>query len=328
MTARSIGSATIAFGLVSIPVKLYTTKGEDKTRKISLNMLHDPEACAAAKPLPDGVTTQPASRLKQQYVCTVCEQEVDSDHTVKGFEHAKGQYVVVPAADIEALELESTNRIEIETFVERGEVDPLYVEASYYLAPDKGAELAYDLFMRAMNDQGREGLARYAAKGREHIVLVRLHPSIALLVLHQLRYQHEVKSAADVPMGDGMDDASSRLSMEQGADLRALAARLVIERAGGFQPGIYEDKSHLRMKALIDAKIAGGQIVAASPPSAPATTLDLMSALRMSVKEQPAAPAPVAPKRTRAARASSAAAKKAKPAAKKRQAIRKVAARR
>lgn len=320
MTARSIGSAIIAFGLVTIPVKLYSTKSEDKARKISLNMLHDPDACAAAKPVPEGVLTPPASRLKQQHMCTVCEQAVDAEHTVKGYEHATGQYVIVTPGDIESLETESTNRIEIETYVERGEVDPLYVETSYYLAPDKGAELAYDLLREALYGQSREALARYAAKGKQHIVLVRLHPTQPILVLHQLRYQHEVRDAGEVPMVGDVGELSDAA--------RALAARLVLERAGGFEPSIYEDTSHLRMKKLIDTKIAGGEIVASSPPAAPATTLDLMTALRMSVRVQAEEPASVAqPKRTRAARASSAA-KKTKPAAKKRQAIRKIAARR
>lgn len=321
MTARSIGSATIAFGLVSIPVKLYSTKGEE--RKISFNMLHEPGACAAAKE-PDVVGSAPTARLQQQHVCTRCEEVVDKDHTVKGYEHAKGQYVILTAADLEALEPDSTNRIDVEMFVERGEVDPLYVETSYYLAPDKGAEAAYGLLREAMFQSEREAIARYAARGREHVVHLRVHPAQPIIVLHQLRYAHEVRGADEVPI-DAPDPAS---------DLLELGKAIVRENAGCFEPSLYIDASYERTKKLIEGKVETGQILATTPPAAPPTVIDLMAALRASIKETTPAPSvdTAAPARTRAARAISAAKKrttaKAKPktkaAAKRRQPIRKL----
>ena len=141
MPARSIGTATISFGLVSIPTKLYTTN--ESGNDIHFNMLHEADG----------------ARLKQQYICTKCNEVVDREHTVKGYEHAKGQYVIFSAEELKALDAVATQTIALEEFVPAASVDPLYVEKSYYLGPDKGGERAYKLIHDAMIDTGLVGIA-------------------------------------------------------------------------------------------------------------------------------------------------------------------------
>lgn len=287
MTARSTGSATITLGLLSIPVKLYSTAGEE--RSVSFNMLHDADS----------------ARLKQQYVCTQCNEVVDRDHTLKGYEHAKGQYVSFSPAELEAIDAVATQTIAIAEFVPDGEVDPIYVEKSYYLAADKGSERVVALLALALEKTRRVAIATYSARGRQHLVAVRQHPSyMHVLVLHQLRYEHEVRSAADVPGGDvGATDSKTL----------ALACALIEqEHCAVFDPGKYSDEVYERTVKLIEAKVAGGEITAA-PAAAPPTVIDLMTSLRASLKSPEAAAPAIATPRTRTARASSAAAKRTKP---------------
>src|SRR4051812_2014219 len=182
MPARSIGTATISFGLVSIPTKLYTTN--ESSGDIHFNMLHDADG----------------ARLKQQYICTKCNEIDDREHTVKGYEHAKGQYVVFTPDELKALDAVATQTVALEEFVPASAVDPLYVEKSYYLGPDKGGERAYKLLAEAMLETGLVGVASYSARGKQYIVCLR--PYQNGLIMHQLRYGNEVKDWTDVPMPD------------------------------------------------------------------------------------------------------------------------------
>src|ERR1044072_9959705 len=180
MPARSIGTATISFGLVSIPTKLYTTN--ETSGDIHFNMLHDAEG----------------ARLKQQYICTKCNEVVDREHTVKGYEHAKGQYVVFTPDELKALDAVATQTIALEEFVPASAVDPLYVEKSYYLGPDKGGERAYKLIRDAMLETGLVGIASYSARGKQYVVSLR--PFHEGLILHQLRYAREVNPLSEAPL--------------------------------------------------------------------------------------------------------------------------------
>ena len=182
MPARSISTATISFGLVSIPTKLYTTN--EAAGDIHFNMLHDTDG----------------ARLKQQYICTQCNEIVDRDHTVKGYEHAKGQYVVFSNEELKALDAVATGAIAIEEFVPAVAVDPVWVDKSYYLGPDKGGERAYRLLHDAMLDTGLVGVASYSARGKSYIVALR--PFQNGLIMHQLRYAEEVKPWTEVPLPD------------------------------------------------------------------------------------------------------------------------------
>jgi len=254
MPARSIGTATISFGLVSIPTKLYTTNetGSD----IHFNMLHDADG----------------ARLKQQYICTQCNEIVDRDHTVKGFEHAKGQYVVFSADELKALDAVATQAIAIEEFVPATAVDPLWVEKSYYLGPDKGGERAYKLIHDSMIETGLVGIASYAARGKQYIVSLR--PYNNGLIMHQLRYAEEVKPWAEVPLPDLPELKPAELGL----------AKQIIQQIAHetFAPEKYKDDVQARMRELIAKKVEGQEIT--MMPEAPTgKVIDLMEALKASL---------------------------------------------
>lgn len=272
MPARSIGTATISFGLVSIPTKLYTTN--ESAGDIHFNMLHDADG----------------GRLKQQYVCTKCNEIVDREHTVKGYEHAKGAYVVLSGEELKALDAVATQTIALEEFVPASTVDPLFVEKSYYLGPDKGGERAYKLIRDAMLDTGLVGIASYSARGKSYIVALR--PFHEGLILHQLRYAQEVKPWAEVPMPDLPELKPQELGL----------AKQIIQQIQHetWNPARYKDEVQERMMELINKKIEGQEIT--MQPEAPAgKVIDLMAALKASLgmakddERKPALPAEAAP---------------------------------
>jgi len=254
MPARSIGTATISFGLVSIPTKLYTTN--ETADDIHFNMLHDKDG----------------ARLKQQYICTCCGEVVDREHTVKGYEHAKGQYVVFTADELKALDAVATQTIALEEFVPASEIDPLLVEKSYYLGPDKGGDRAYALIRDTLFKTNLVGIASYSARGKQYIVALR--PYREGLILHQLRYAAEVKDWKEVPLPDLPESKETELAM---------ATMLVQQLAApAFTPGKYKDDVQERMRAMIEKKIEGQPIEA--PVATPAgTVIDLMAALKASL---------------------------------------------
>jgi len=254
MPARSIGTATISFGLVSIPTKLYTSN--ESGGDIHFNMLHDADG----------------GRLKQQYICTKCNEIVDREHTVKGYEHAKGQYVVLSADELKALDAVATQTIALEEFVPADKVDPLYVEKSYYLGPDKGGERAYKLIRDAMLETGLVGIASYSARGKQYIVAVR--PFHEGLIMHQLRYAQEVKPWSEVPMPDLPELKPQEIGL----------AKQIIQQIqhDTWNPEQYKDEVQARMMELINKKIEGQEITV--QPEAPAgKVIDLMAALKASL---------------------------------------------
>ena len=254
MPARSIGTATISFGLVSIPTKLYTTN--ESSGDIHFNMLHDADG----------------ARLKQQYICTKCNEVVDREHTVKGYEHAKGQYVILSGEELKALDAVATQTIALEEFVPASAVDPLFVEKSYYLGPDKGGERAYKLIHDAMLETGLVGIASYSARGKQYIVSLR--PYQSGLIIHQLRYADEVKPWAEVPIPDLPELKAAEIGL----------AKQIIQQIAHetFDPTKYKDEVSVRMMDLIQKKVEGQEITMA--PEAPAgKVIDLMEALKASL---------------------------------------------
>jgi DNA end-binding protein Ku len=254
MPARSIGTATISFGLVSIPTKLYTTN--ESGNDIHFNMLHEADG----------------ARLKQQYICTKCNEVVDREHTVKGYEHAKGQYVVLSADELKALDAVATQTIALEEFVPASAVDPLFVEKSYYLGPDKGGERAYKLIRDAMIETGLVGIASYSARGKQYIVCLR--PFHEGLIVHQLRYAAEVKPWSEVPMPDLPELKPQEIGL----------AKQIIQQIQHetWNPERYKDEVQERMMDLINKKVEGQEITVV--PEAPAgKVIDLMEALKASL---------------------------------------------
>lgn len=264
MSARAIGTVTVSFGLVSIPVKLYSANQTQSG--VSFNMLH--KSCG--------------SRLKQQYICSTENVVVGREDTAKGYEYAKGQYVVFSEDELKVLEEAPTETIEITEFVDAAKVDPVFFEKAYYLGPDKGGDKAYALLGAAMKATNRCALARYAARGKQYLVLLRPHEK--RLVMQQLRYADEVRPATEVPVPD----------VEVRDPELKLALQLIDQIASDqFKPEQYEDATKKRTLALIQKKVEGQQVVAPPPAAAPGQIIDLMEALKASLGGAPkAAPAP------------------------------------
>jgi DNA end-binding protein Ku len=256
MSARAIASSTISFGLVSIPVKLYST-GESGHR-ISFNLVH--EKCG--------------TRLKQQYWCTTCEEVVPREDMTKGYEFVKGQFVLFDDDELKAIEMPKKDAIEITEFVPADGVSPVFLDKPYYLGPDKGGARAYRLLSKALTESGRVAIAKYATRGREYLVMVRPHQEG--LVLDQLRYAEEVRTFDEVPI----DEAEVKE-----AEL-ALARQLIDQAASEtFDPARYEDEVRKRMLELIQAKVEGEEITVAPQEEPTTQIIDLMAALKASIQE-------------------------------------------
>jgi DNA end-binding protein Ku len=260
MPARAISSGTISFGLVSIPVKVYTATS---SRTVRFHMLHGEDH----------------GRLRQQYVCSTCGEVVERDETVRGYEYARGQYVVMSDEELKALESRSDRSIEIEEFVPIAQVDPIYFEKSNLLGPDKGGQKAYKLLTEAMEASGKVAVGRFATRGRHPLVLIR--PMGGGLVLHGLYYADEVRSFDDVEFGDPVDLKESE---------RTLAKQLIDQLTSKrFQPDRYEDDYRREVLTAIDRKVAGQDVIAAPAPVQREQIIDLVAALKKSLKEAPAA---------------------------------------
>jgi DNA end-binding protein Ku len=274
MAARSIGNGTLSFGMVSIPIRMYSA-GESSSA-VSFNMLHD--KCK--------------SRLKQQYICPKDNEIVARDHTVKGYEFAKDQYVTFTPEELKAMEEEAQKAIEITEFVPAAKVDPVYFDGAYYLGPDKGGEKAYKLINEAMKQTGRAALAKWAARGKQYLVLIR--PVGNGLVMQQLLYKDEVRSISEVPIEEAeLKDSELKL-----------AVQLVEQIANDeFKPENYEDEVRKRYHEAIQRKVEGQEVITAAEAPKSAQIIDLMEALKASLaaKNTAAAQAKGEPKAAKSA---------------------------
>jgi DNA end-binding protein Ku len=261
--ARAIAGATISFGLVSIPVKLYAAT--QASAAVSFHLLHKKDG----------------TRLKQQYICPRDNEIVTRDEMIKGYEFAKEQYVTFTPEELKALEEKATQSIDIAEFVPLAAIDPVYFDRPYYLSPEKGADKAYRLLAEAMRETGRAALARYAARGKQYLVLLRPTADARGLVLQQLLYADEVRPLAEVPLPDG----------EVREPELKLAKQLIdqISRET-FDPTPYHDDVRERIQADIERKVQGQDITEApEAPAEPARIIDLMAALKASLGKASAA---------------------------------------
>lgn len=256
MAARSIASLTISFGLVAIPVKLYSaTIGSARLR---FHLLH-------AK---DG------SRLKQQYVCVAEQEVVSRDEIVKGYEFAKDRYVMFTPEELKTLEEAGSHSVDVAEFVPLAAVDPVYFDTAYYLAPDQGGAKPFTLFVTALRESGRCAVGRWASHGRDHIVILR--PLGNALALHQLHFAPEVQSVDAL----GVESAKVR-------DAELKLARQLIEQqsADRFDPAAYPDEVKARVEEAIQRKVQGERVTVAEPrPASGGNVVDLMSALKASIE--------------------------------------------
>jgi DNA end-binding protein Ku len=255
MSARSIGTANISFGLVSVPVQIYSSS--ESKASVSFNMLH--KKCG--------------TRLKQQYICPRDNNEVvGRDETVKGYEFAKDQYVILSTEELKALEEKATSMIDVIEFVPLDKVDREYVEKVYYLGPDKGGDRAYRLLAAALKDTGKAALGQYSARGRQYLILLR--PLNGVIVMEQLHYADEIRPPTEVPIPDG-DVKPMELTL----------AKQLIEQTSNenFEPGKYKDTVRERVMEQIEKKVAGQEITTEAAADSGGKILDLMEALKQSL---------------------------------------------
>jgi len=259
MAARSLASLTLSFGLVNVPVKLYSAT--ESSSSVRFNLL--------AK---DG------SRLKQQYVSDKDGKVVERAEMVKGYEFEKDRFVLFTPDELKALDEAASHVIDIVAFVPEKSVDPIYYDKAYFLAPDKRGAKPYALLTEAMRESGRCALARWTSKGKQYVVQVRVAEDG--LVLQQLLYAEEVRSLKDL----GIEHADV-----SGAELK-LALQLIDQIAqDAYDPSQFKDDEKQRILSAIDQKIAGKQVVASAPAEAAtgAQVIDLMDALRASLGQRP-----------------------------------------
>jgi DNA end-binding protein Ku len=265
MAARSIGSLTVSFGLVAIPVKLYTAT--QSANAISFNLLHKKDG----------------SRLKQQYVCQKEGVVVERDDMVKGYEFAKDQYVLFSPEEIKALEEVGSHSVEISEFVPIESIDPVYYDKTYYLAPDKGAAKPYALLTEALKQAGRCGVGRWAARGKGYLVILR--PIGDVLAMQQLHFAADVRRASEVEVPKPEVKA---------AELKLAQQLIDAQTSETFDPDAYRDEVRARIETEIEKKVAGKEIsVTEAPPPGEGKVIDLMEALRASLQKSESARAQV-----------------------------------
>jgi len=260
--ASTIWKGHITFGLVSVPVKLSAAA---RPETVSFNQLHKADH----------------SRVKQVLYCQAEDKPVPRSELVKGYEYAKDRYVVIDDDDIKKIAPKTAKVMEILEFVKADEVDSVYLESSYYISPDEAGEKAYTLLLEAMRQTGHVGMAKITMHNREHIVVLR--PGKHGMLLHTMYYQDEVR---------GIDEFRADTSLVKDKEM-VMAKSLVEALSGTFEPQKYKDTYRETLRGMIDAKIAGQEVVAAPAAQELAPVIDIMEALKTSLSALKKPPASV-----------------------------------
>jgi DNA end-binding protein Ku len=253
---RAIWSGAISFGLVNIPVKLYSAVSRKTVRFHQLD-------------------SSDSQRIQQKRVNPKTGEEVPYDNLVKGYEVGPDRYVVITPEELDALAPEKTRTIEIEDFVDLSEIDPIYYDHPYYLVPDKGATKAYRLLLDAMKDAGKVAVARVVLRSKEHLVAIR--PRDDVMTMETMLFADEVvptDNLEEVP-ADGKAKTTKR-ELE-------MAKQLIDSLSGDFEPDKYHDEYRERVLDLIERKAQGEEVVLEAPPEEPQPVPDLMAALEASI---------------------------------------------
>lgn len=250
---RAMWKGAISFGLVSVPVGLYTST-EEKT--LRFNQLHDDDF----------------GRIKMQRVCSKCGEMVDFEHIVKGYEYEKDKYVVMTDEDFDAVPVESSRAIDIVQFVDMADIDPIYYKKSYYLVPEDSGLKAYTLLRRAMEEDGRVAIAKVAFREKEHLAALRFKDNV--FVLETMFWPDEIR-AADFEILD---------KKVQVRDQEVQMAKSLIDNlTEPFKPDAFQDEYREALLGIIEKKVAGEEIEVVPEPE-PTKVVDLMEALKASVE--------------------------------------------
>jgi DNA end-binding protein Ku len=252
--ASSVWSGYLTFGLISMPVRLYSgARGE----RVSFHMLHR-----------DDLT-----RIKQQLYCPHDDRVVDRDEIVKGYEYRKGEYVVIEPEEIKKVEPKTAKSMEILEFVKADDVDPIYFESSYYLTAEEAGKRPYALLSRALEETGYFAIAKLTMHNREYTVFLR--PYEGGMMLHTMYYEDEVRKMESMGT-EGIELKEAELK---------IAHQLIQALEGEFDPGKYHDEFQDNLKKLIKAKLEGQEVTAIEKPGKPAPVVDLMAALKQSLAQ-------------------------------------------
>ncbi len=248
----SVWTGYLTFGLISMPVRLFSgARGEH----VSFHMLHRDDL----------------SRVKQQLYCPVDDKVIDRSETVKGYEYRKGEYVVIEPDEIKKIEPRTAKAMEILEFVHADEVDPLYFESSYYLAPEEAGRRPYALLAKAMKETSYVAIAKLTMHNREYTVFLRPHEGG--LMLHTMYYEDEVRH---------MEDTGTESVELKEAEIK-IAHQLIEALAGKFEPEKFHDTFQENLKELIQARLEGKEVTEIEKPKKMEPVVDLMSALKASL---------------------------------------------
>jgi DNA end-binding protein Ku len=253
--ARSIWRGAISFGLVNVPVKLYSAVSK---KNVQFNQLHESDG----------------SRIKMKRFCAEEDAEVPYEEIVKGYEISPGRYVVITPEELEALDPKKTRTIDIEDFVDLDEIDPLFYEHPYYLAPDTGAAKPYKLLLAALKETNKVAIARVVIRSKEYLTAIR--PAGDVLTMETMLFSDELIDPGDI---DELPDEDVRAT-EREVDM---ARQLIESLATAFEPEKYRDEYRDRVLDLIERKAQGEEVAVAAEPEAPAAVPDLMAALEASL---------------------------------------------
>jgi DNA end-binding protein Ku len=258
--ARAIWSGSISFGLLNVPVKLYSAVSKQTVRFRELRE-------------GDG------SRVKHKRVAESDGKEVPYEKIVKGYEYAPDQYVVLTKDELSELEPPRSRAIEIQDFVDLDDIDPIYFEQPYFLGPDKGAERAYALLVQAMKEARKVAIARFVLRNKEHLAAIR--PMEDLLTLTTMRFHDEVSSPGDLD-GEVFEEAKPKKPEKRELEM---AKQLIESLTNDFEPGKYHDEYREELLDLLEQKAAGEEVVSApSEEPKPTKAPDLMAALEESLQ--------------------------------------------
>ncbi len=252
---RAIWSGSITFGLISIPIKLYTAVGRKDS--ISLHLLHEKDG-------------------EQIHYKRVCEKghEVDWDDIIKGYEYKKGRWVTFTDEELDSLETESVRAVDVQSFVPAEQIDPIYFDKTYYIGPEEGGTKAYRLLVEALEDEGLVGVSKVAIREKEHLAAIRI--TDGEMILHTMHWPEEIRDR-------DFKTPSKRIKVNDRE--RKMARQLIRQLAGDFEPDQFEDELHKAMKKLVKRKVEGKDVVVPEPVEEEAApgVVDLMEALKRSV---------------------------------------------
>lgn len=252
---RALWKGAITFGLITIPVKLYSAVSE---KGVKFHMLHESDG----------------GRIKYKRECSVCGQEVAWEDIARGFEYSKDHYVMFSDEDFDALEVDSVRAIDVVSFVPLEQIDPIYYNKTYYVAPDPSGVKAYKLLAEALEAEGQVGIAKVALRDKEHLATIRLKDD--MFVLETMHWPDEIRAPEFEELDKKIDVRDNEVKM---------ARQLVQQLSTDFDPDAFSDEYREAVEAMVEKKVEGQEItVAAAPEEEPTKVVDLMEALKASVE--------------------------------------------